>query len=119
MGPNSVTGESNQSPIVEPNFLTITKTIIITRSLGHSSVIFTSEAQINMIIKLVKPILAHPQISKPVYISVKKEAEAAFMVRLRSEMKKKVWEKPGQSQSWYMDKIKGICTTLCESSSLF
>lgn len=109
---------------------------------GHSSVIYTSEAQINMILKLIKPILALTSIPQslsstpsssssdvstsllaqedkarqPVYISVKPEAEKEFMQRLRLEMKKKVWEKDG-GKSWYVDRETGLCTTLCESTS--
>jgi hypothetical protein len=78
---------------------------------GHSSVIFTSEAQITMILKLIKPILASPTMTKPVYISVKKEAEVAYMAKLRNQMKAKVWEKDG-GVSWYVDRATGMCTTL-------
>lgn len=94
-----------------PNFFTLMGPNSAT---GHSSVIFTSEAQISMILKLIKPILAKPTMTKPVYIAVKKQAEIDYMAKLRSQMKAKVWEKDG-GVSWYVDRTTGLCTTLCTS----
>lgn len=73
---------------------------------GHSSVIFTSECQINLILRLVKPILAKLTSDAKIVgpspsVTVKAESEAAYMVKLRSEMKKKVWEKDGGVVSFY------------------
>lgn len=81
---------------------------------GHSSVVFTSECQITMILKLIKPILA--KLDKPLTtpapsVVVTAAAEEAYDHKLRAEMKKKVWEKDG-GVSWYVDQATGLCTTL-------
>ncbi|GAA6025490.1 hypothetical protein JCM10207_003379 [Rhodosporidiobolus poonsookiae] len=85
---------------------------------GHSSVLFTSEAQISLMSHLIRPVLsalrAQPpsQPLKPApYVEVTQEAEDDFYDALRREMKKRVWEKDG-GVSWYVDKDTGLCTAL-------
>ncbi|BGP42595.1 hypothetical protein JCM10449v2_006607 [Rhodotorula kratochvilovae] len=83
---------------------------------GHSSVLFTSEAQLNLTFHLIHPVLnalkAGAGSKKPApYVEVKSEAEDAYYWRLRKEMKNKVWEKDG-GVSWYVDQKTGLCTTL-------
>ncbi|KAK4047414.1 hypothetical protein OIV83_005461 [Microbotryomycetes sp. JL201] len=82
---------------------------------GHSSVIFTSECQVTMMLKLVKPILnkiskVELQLPAP-SIEVTHEAQQRYNEAVRNEMKKKVWEKDG-GVSWYVDQKTGLCTTL-------
>ncbi|KAL8280306.1 hypothetical protein RQP46_007223 [Phenoliferia psychrophenolica] len=66
---------------------------------GHSSVIFTSEAQITMMLKLVKPILTLLQtgvrLSPAPTVEVTDVAERNFFKDMRAEMKKKTWEIDG------------------------
>ncbi|ORY41822.1 hypothetical protein BCR35DRAFT_356412 [Leucosporidium creatinivorum] len=83
---------------------------------GHSSVIFTSECQITMMLKLIKPILRKISQVKllPVpapSVEVTAEAQARYNADVRKEMKNKVWEKDG-GVSWYVDQETGLCTTL-------
>ncbi|GAA6009379.1 hypothetical protein JCM11491_004299 [Sporobolomyces phaffii] len=82
---------------------------------GHSSVLFTSECQITLMFRLIKPIvdqLRKPQLLIPApYVEVTKKAEDEFMANIRAEMKKKVWEKDG-GVSWYVDPKTGLCHTL-------
>lgn len=83
---------------------------------GHSSVIFTSECQVTMILKLIKPIVeklkTQSTLSLPApTVVVRASAEKKYDVALRAEMKKKVWEKGG-GVSWYVDSKTGLCTTL-------
>ncbi|SCV72553.1 BQ2448_4090 [Microbotryum intermedium] len=82
---------------------------------GHSSVIFTSECQIGMMIKLLRPILNKLEqdqgVSPGPIFEVSQQAQDAYMVKVRTEMKKKVWEKDG-GVSWYVNKETGLCTTL-------
>jgi len=66
---------------------------------GHSSVLFTSEAQLNLVFHLVRPLLNqlrknHKGRPAP-YVEVTTEAEDRLYGRLRAEMKKKIWEKDG------------------------
>ncbi|KAK4047415.1 hypothetical protein OIV83_005462 [Microbotryomycetes sp. JL201] len=82
---------------------------------GHSSVIFTTECQITMMLKLVKPILTkiskvELQLPAPT-VDVKPEAQRQFNDAVRAEMKNKVWEKNG-GISWYVDQKTGLCTML-------
>ncbi|GAA5864250.1 hypothetical protein JCM8547_001307 [Rhodosporidiobolus lusitaniae] len=84
---------------------------------GHSSVLFTSEAQLALVFHLIRPLLSSlssPSSSSPhpaPYVEVTKSAEDAYWNALRKEMKGKVWEKDG-GVSWYVDKSTGWCTTL-------
>ncbi|GAA5966609.1 hypothetical protein JCM21900_001468 [Sporobolomyces salmonicolor] len=88
---------------------------------GHSSVLFTSECQITLTFRLLAPILAKlrkPQLFIPApFVEVTKEAEDEFMVDIRREMKKKVWEKDG-GVSWYVDPRTGLCHTLYPYSQI-
>ncbi|KAM0786416.1 hypothetical protein ACM66B_001881 [Microbotryomycetes sp. NB124-2] len=82
---------------------------------GHSSVIFTTECQITMMLSLVKPVLSKVsklelQLPGPT-VDVKPGAQRRFMNAVRAEMKKKVWEKEG-AVSWYVDQDTGLCTML-------
>jgi len=83
---------------------------------GHSSVLFTSECQITLALKLVKPLLAkltaagaNKAVAGPT-VEVTAEAEDAYYASLRGAMKNRVWEKDG-GKSWYVSE-GGICTTL-------
>ncbi|GAA5938055.1 hypothetical protein JCM3775_005325 [Rhodotorula graminis] len=82
---------------------------------GHSSVLFTSEAQLNLVFHLVRPLLKqlrkNPKGRPAPYVEVTSEAEDRVYARLRAEMKKKIWEKDG-GVSWYVDQKTGLCTTL-------
>ncbi|KAK4055872.1 hypothetical protein OIO90_003129 [Microbotryomycetes sp. JL221] len=85
---------------------------------GHSSVIFTSECQIEMMLTLVKPILnkirkIELRLPAPT-VEVSSEAQARYNESVRVEMKNKVWEQraPGANWSWYVDPHTGLCTTL-------
>lgn len=82
---------------------------------GHSSVIFTAECQIDMILRLIKPILALTRrvelLATPApTVEVTREAEERVYTELRAEMKKKVWESQKEGGvSWYVDE-RGLCT---------
>lgn len=80
---------------------------------GHSSVLFTSEAQLALTFHLIRPIvekLRKVQLLKPApFVEVTTEAENRFYAAVRKEMKKKVWEKDG-GVSWYVDKATGLCS---------
>jgi hypothetical protein len=80
---------------------------------GHSSVLFTSEAQLALTFHLIRPIvekLRKVQLLKPApFVEVTTEAEDRFYAAVRKEMKKKVWEKDG-GVSWYVDKATGLCS---------
>ncbi|GAA6039275.1 hypothetical protein JCM8097_003239 [Rhodosporidiobolus ruineniae] len=84
---------------------------------GHSSVLFTSEAQLNLVFHLIHPLLRRlrqrgVELIKPApYVEVTKAAEDRHWDNLRKEMKVRVWEKDG-GVSWYVDKDTGFCTTL-------
>ncbi|GAA5837345.1 hypothetical protein JCM11251_004972 [Rhodosporidiobolus azoricus] len=87
---------------------------------GHSSVLFTSECQLNLVFHLIHPILNKLRSSSPdafgpsnpaPYVEVTTRAEEAYWKALREKMKEKVWEKNG-GVSWYVDKATGLCTTL-------
>lgn len=71
---------------------------------GHSSVLFTSECQLNLVFHLIRPILNElrrgnaggGKDGKPApYVEVTPEAEDRYYAVLRAEMKKKIWEKDG------------------------
>ncbi|GAA5880520.1 hypothetical protein JCM1840_003688 [Sporobolomyces johnsonii] len=87
---------------------------------GHSTVLFTSECQITLVFRLIKPILAKlrkVQLLRPApYVEVTQEAEDAFMADIRKEMKKKVWE-IGGGVSWYCG-TDGLCHTLYPYSQI-
>ncbi|KAM0750918.1 FAD/NAD(P)-binding domain-containing protein [Meredithblackwellia eburnea MCA 4105] len=83
---------------------------------GHSSVIFTSEAQINMILSVTKPILrmlkeGKVDDEKRPTVEIKEKAEEEYYKMMRAEMKKKVWEKDG-GVSWYVDSKTRLCIAL-------
>ncbi|GAA5891609.1 hypothetical protein JCM6882_004530 [Rhodosporidiobolus microsporus] len=87
---------------------------------GHSSVLFTSEAQLNLVFHLIHPILnklrasspSSPSATEPApYVEVTTRAEELYWKALREKMKEKVWEQNG-GVSWYVDKATGLCTTL-------
>ncbi|GAA6054351.1 hypothetical protein JCM3770_003330 [Rhodotorula araucariae] len=119
-------GVSLQDHLQETNVKTYQSTVIAefpnffwimgpNSATGHSSVLFTSEAQLNLAFHLIHPILnalkADGRKKPAPYVEVKTEAEDAYYWRLRKEMKKKVWEKDG-GVSWYVDQKTGLCTTL-------
>lgn len=83
---------------------------------GHSSVLFTSEAQLALTFHLIRPIvekLRKVQLLKPApFVEVTTKAEDRFYAEVRKEMKKKVWEKDG-GVSWYVDKATGLCSVSC------
>ncbi|SCV74893.1 BQ2448_7922 [Microbotryum intermedium] len=88
---------------------------------GHSSVIFTSEAQITMMRKLIKPILSQLKPSttgeSAPTVEVTAAAQEQYNKKIRNEMKKKVWEKDG-GVSWYVNKETGLCTALYPFSQI-
>ncbi|GAA6062709.1 hypothetical protein JCM10212_002260 [Sporobolomyces blumeae] len=88
---------------------------------GHSSVLFTSECQIKLMFRLIKPILNElrkPKLLEPApFVEVTKRAEDEFMADIRREMRKKVWEKDG-GVSWYVDPKTGLCHTLYPYSQI-
>lgn len=84
---------------------------------GHSSVIFTSECQVNLALKLVKPLLAKLTAADAgrdgkagPTVEVTQAAEDGYYARLRGAMRNRVWEKEG-GKSWYVSD-GGICTAL-------
>ncbi|KAK4700697.1 hypothetical protein P7C70_g5544, partial [Phenoliferia sp. Uapishka_3] len=102
---------------------------------GHSSVIFTSEAQIIMTLKLIAPILKKLKTGEKLpspapSVEVTERAENEYYKELRVQMKDRVWEKDGgvvrlmpstysnaierssPSQSWYVDQKTRLCTAL-------
>lgn len=87
---------------------------------GHSSVLFTTEAQLNLVFHLIRPILAKlkqaPNAKPAPYVGVTPAAEDRFYADLRKEMKNRVWEKDG-GVSWYVDKSTGLCTVRLPLSS--
>jgi len=74
---------------------------------GHSSVIFTSECQVTLILKVIAPVLANEK--KHASISVTREAEDEYFAKVRSTMKNRIWEK--EPVGWYVQD-EGKCTTL-------
>ncbi|GAA6022673.1 hypothetical protein JCM8202_005045 [Rhodotorula sphaerocarpa] len=83
---------------------------------NHSSVLFTSEAQLALAFHMMRPVLAAlsgaPKLLKPApYVEVRREAEDAYYADLRRRMKSMVWENNG-GVAWYVDKATGLCTAL-------
>jgi cation diffusion facilitator CzcD-associated flavoprotein CzcO len=76
-----------------PNFFTIFGPNTAT---GHSSVILASENMVNMVLKLIKPILK----GDVAVTEIKKEAELEWARDIQSALKKRVWN-TGGCQSWY------------------
>lgn len=85
---------------------------------GHSSVIFTIECQVNMMLQLLKPLFDEladgRRVGPPPTLVVRKEAEDEFNRKLRTECAKKVWEQDFEKgkSSWYVDQESGKCTAL-------
>ena len=83
---------------------------------GHTSVTFTLECQVKMILKLTSPIFIklrrnrrNKELIKPApHIEVRKEIEDEYHNEIKSEMKKKIWN--GQDGSFYVDPDSGIAT---------
>ncbi|GAA6007211.1 hypothetical protein JCM10207_001547 [Rhodosporidiobolus poonsookiae] len=84
---------------------------------GHSSALFNTECTVEMLLKLLKPVVAAlradpKQGGKPApTVEVTQEAEDEWYRAMRAEMEKKVWEMDG-GISWYVDPAQGKCTTL-------
>lgn len=100
-----VSGFPNFANLMGPNTAT-----------GHSSVLFTSECQITMILKVLGPVLktlTHlaPSKNPAPYVEVTLEAEKEYYASMRAAMKERVWEKNG-GVSWYVETSSGLCTTL-------
>lgn len=83
---------------------------------NHSSVLFTTEAQIALAFHLIRPVLAKLagsggiKLLKPApYVEVRREAEDRYYAELRERMKGMVWENKG-GVAWYVDKSTGLCT---------
>lgn len=83
---------------------------------NHSSVLFTTEAQIALAFHLIRPVLAKLagsggiKLLKPApYVEVRREAEDRYYAELRERMKGMVWENKG-GVAWYVDKATGLCT---------
>ncbi|GJN93403.1 hypothetical protein Rhopal_006458-T1 [Rhodotorula paludigena] len=97
-----------------PNFFLLMGPNSVT---GHSSVIINSERTVEMMVELVKPVLAalakRDKDAEPPApsVEVKQEVEDEWFARMRAEMEKKVWENDG-GISWYVDPNIGKCTTL-------
>lgn len=93
---------------------------------NHSSVLFTTEAQIALAFHLIRPVLAKLagsggiKLLKPApYVEVRREAEDRYYAELRERMKGMVWENKG-GVAWYVDKATGLCTVRpFRSSSAF
>jgi hypothetical protein len=79
-----------------PNFFVVTGP---NTGIGHTSVIFVIEAQMNYIMKSID---ALKQAGKQA-IEVKPEAEANYTQMIHEEMKQTVW-KSGGCNSWYQSK---------------
>ncbi|BGP50661.1 hypothetical protein JCM10450v2_006580 [Rhodotorula kratochvilovae] len=82
---------------------------------GHSSALFNTECTVEMMVKLLKPVVAalkskNDSVPAP-SVEVTQEAEDAWYQAMRAEMAKKVWEMDG-GISWYVDPKIGKCTTL-------
>ncbi|GAA5973182.1 hypothetical protein JCM11641_006309 [Rhodosporidiobolus odoratus] len=82
---------------------------------GHSSVLFTSEAQLSLTFHMIAPVLAElrkVKLVKPApYVEVTQDAQERYWQGMRAEMKKRIWEENG-GVSWYVDKQTGYCTAL-------
>ncbi|POY76201.1 hypothetical protein BMF94_0721 [Rhodotorula taiwanensis] len=87
---------------------------------NHSSVLFTSEAQLALAFHLIRPVLAalgkgrqqRVKLIKPApYVEVTRAAEDRYYAELRQRMKGMVWESKG-GVAWYVDKATGLCTAL-------
>lgn len=84
---------------------------------NHSSVLFTTEAQIALTFHMIRPVLARLsgqrgriELIKPApYVEVRREAEDRYYAELRKRMKGMVWENKG-GVAWYVDKATGLCT---------
>lgn len=85
---------------------------------NHSSVLFTSEAQLALAFHLIRPVLAalgkgqqqRVKLIKPApYVEVTRAAEDRYYAELRQRMKGMVWESKG-GVAWYVDKATGLCT---------
>ena len=83
----TVTGFPNLYFIVGPN-----------TGLGHSSIIFMIESQINYIMKALKTV----KVKQLQSIDVKREVMDGFNQKLQTRLQGAVWEKGGCS-SWYLD----------------
>ncbi|GAA5820998.1 hypothetical protein JCM3770_004463 [Rhodotorula araucariae] len=99
-----------------PNFFLLTGPNSLT---GHSSVLFNTECTVEMMVKLLKPVVsalkserkgASASEAAP-SVEVTQAAEDAWYKAMRAEMEKKVWEMNG-AISWYIDPKIGKCTTL-------
>ncbi|BGO94276.1 hypothetical protein NBRC10512_002724 [Rhodotorula toruloides] len=81
---------------------------------GHSSALYNTECTVDMMIKLLKPVVASIKkgaTSPAPSVEVTQKAEDEWFAEMRAEMDKKVFEKAGK-MSWYVDPQTGTCTTL-------
>ena len=68
--------------------------------LGHTSIVFMIEAQVNYVMQAVKTITKHRLRS----LDVKPEVQARFNKKLQSRLEDAVWS-AGGCQSWYLDEF--------------
>lgn len=90
--------------------------LLLGAGLGHTSVTFTLECQVKMVLRLISPIFIKlrrnrkaKQPLKPMpSIVVRKEAEDEYHNGVKAELRKKEWD--GQDGSFYVDPDSGIST---------
>jgi cyclohexanone monooxygenase len=67
--------------------------------LGHNSIVFMIESQLNYVLDAVRTMDARGAAS----VDVRPEAQAAFNERIQAQLRKTVWNSGGCS-SWYLDR---------------
>jgi hypothetical protein len=83
---------------------------------GHLSVVYTTECQIGLIMRLVAPIIKPPFLSRlglcqsPVAIVAQPAAEKSYNKRLESKAKQLVWA--SGCSSWFLDPKSGRNTVM-------
>ncbi len=71
-------------------------------NLGHNSIIFMFEAQVNYIVKCIQTLIAN----KLKYMDVKKETMIEYNMQLQHEVKQTVWD--ANCGSWYKNEVGKI-----------
>lgn len=103
LGPNTVTPHTLYRKLA---FSIMRSTFSIPQALGHSSVVFMIECQVNFMIKAVREMMKR----NARLINLKVSAEDKFMDKLKVDLKNTVWNKENCG-SWYAN-AKGDITTL-------
>jgi cation diffusion facilitator CzcD-associated flavoprotein CzcO len=68
--------------------------------LGHTSIVFMIEAQVNYVMQAVRHVLKHPSAT----LDVKPEVQLRFNQKLQSRLDEAVWS-AGGCKSWYLDEF--------------